>query len=323
MSIVRKISRMPYRLMFEIKRFLNQRHRYDFPSENNGWKKVGKKPVYGDESTGTIFDPYVYLEGDTFIMIASERKSGSLIRVESKDGETWGNRQVVLEGVKDSWEEIVNRGCLIEVNGYWHLWYTGQKDGVSSIGYAKGQSIQSLKRIQQSPVLQTSELFEGVSAMNPCVIWNDAKHLFQMWYAAGEDYEPDVICYAESKDGIIWTKHSEPVLSASLKHKWENAKVGGCDVKKITEGGYEMYYIGYQNVDVARICRATSNDGLHWSRDNSNLIISPTKGSWDADATYKPTYLSTPQNEYLWYNGRKFNKEFIGLAKKNNIYERD
>ena len=316
MLTIKRIVNMPYRLMFEIKRFLNQRHRYDFPSENNGWKKVGKKPVYGDESTGTIFDPYVYLEGDTFIMIASERKSGSLIRVESKDGETWGNRQVVLEGVKDSWEEIVNRGCLIEVNGYWHLWYTGQKDGVSSIGYAKGQSLQSLKRVQQTPVLQTSEIFEGVSAMNPCVIWNDKKHLFQMWYAAGEDYEPDVICYAESLDGIVWIKHSEPVLSALLKHEWESAKVGGCDVK-ITMGGgeYEMYYIGYQNIDVARICRATSDDGIHWRRNDNNLVIAPTKGGWDADATYKPTLLTVNGVKYLWYNGRKGDREYIGLTK--------
>ena len=311
---------MPYRLMFEIKRFLNQRHRYDFPSENNGWKKVGKKPVYGDESTGTIFDPYVYLEGDTFIMIASERKSGSLIRVESKDGETWGNRQVVLEGVKDSWEEIVNRGCLIEVNGYWHLWYTGQKDGVSSIGYAKGQSLQSLKRVQQTPVLQTSEIFEGVSAMNPCVIWNDKKHLFQMWYAAGEDYEPDVICYAESKDGMIWIKYSSPVLTKSLNNAWESNKVGGCQVVINEDYTYSMYYIGYQNIDVTRICLATSADGLVWNRTVDNLQLGPSKGSWDSDAVYKPTVVLKADKELLWYNGRSKHKEYIGLAIKNKYY---
>ena len=316
MLLCRKILNIPHRLKFELIRCINQRHRYDFPSENNGWKKVGTRPVYGDDSTGSVFDPYVYLEDNTFIMIASERESGSLIRLESNDGETWENRQVILEGINGSWDKIVNRGCLIEVNGYWHLWYTGQKDGVSSIGYAKGQSPQALKRIKQVPILKSTEMFEGVSTMNPCVMWNQSKCIFQMWYAAGENYEPDVICYAESLDGILWAKHSEPVMSASLIHEWESAKVGGCDVKMTTEGEYKMYYIGYQNVDVARICCATSKDGIHWYRDNSNLIISPSKGSWDADATYKPAYLSINNCEYLWYNGRRANKEFIGLAKK-------
>ena len=316
MLTIKRIVNIPYRLVFEMKRYFNQRHRYDFPSENNGWKKVGQKPVYGNSSTGTIFDPYVYMEGNMFQMIASERKSGCLIYLESEDGKVWRNRQVVFEGIKDSWEEIVNRGCLIKADGFWHLWYTGQNKGVSSIGYAKGVDIFSLQRVNNVPILQPTEVFEGRSAMNPCVLWNKKRSLFQMWYAAGEDYEPDVICYAESRDGKIWEKHPGPVLTASADHEWEQVKVGGCDVKKMEGGKYEMYYIGYQNIDVARICRATSDDGIHWNREKNNLIIAPSRGSWDADATYKPSLLYYKKKKYLWYNGRKKCDEYIGLAIK-------
>ena len=39
--------------------------------------------------------------------------------------------------------------------------------------------------------------------MNPFVMYEDGK--FKMWYAAGETYEPNVICYAESDDGVLPT----------------------------------------------------------------------------------------------------------------------
>lgn len=41
---------------------------------------------------------------------------------------------------------------------------------------------------------------------------------------------------------------------------------------------YYMFYIGYQNVDTARVCMAESNDGIHnWVRSTDNPVISPEK----------------------------------------------
>ena len=135
-----------------------------------------------------------------------------------------------------------------------------------------------------------------------------------MWYAAGENYEPDVIFYAESTDGDHWKKRQEPVLTKLESHEWEKAKVGGCDVKLKADGTYEMYYIGYQNVDVARICYATSKDGLDWNRSDNNLLIAPSKNRFDSDATYKPSVVERDGKQYMWYNGRHNHEEYIGLA---------
>ena len=148
------------------------------------------------------------------------------------------------------------------------------------------------------------------------IVWNEEKHCFQMWYAAGDNYEPDVLFYAESKDGDKWIKHPEPILTKLPSHEWEKAKVGGCDVKRKSDGTYEMYYIGYQNVDVARICYATSKDGIHWDRTDNNLLIAPSENGFDSDATYKPAVLEKGNRLYMWYNGRSRNEEYIGLATK-------
>lgn len=154
--------------------------------------------------------------------------------------------------------------------------------------------------------------------MNPCVLWNEDRKIFQMWYAAGENYEPDALFYAESENGEHWTKHEQPVLSKDETHEWEKYKVGGCDVKRQKDGTYITYYIGYQNLDVTRICYAVSDDGVHWERPNHNICISPSQDSWDSDATYKPAVVEKDGTLYMWYNGRKGVEEYIGLATKKN-----
>ena len=303
---------------FAIQRALNQKHCFDFPAEFNGWKKNGKFPVYGSSSTGSIFDPFVFFHENTFFMVASERKTGNLILLRSDDGKKWSLYDTILEGVSNTWENIVNRACILRIDDVWHLWYTGQNGRSSCIGHLTSKDYTQFTRpTKNAAVLIPSLEAEGLSVMNPCVLWNEQKKVFQMWYAAGESYEPDVIFYAESEDGNIWKKGGKPVLTKLESHEWEKYKVGGCDVKLLEGGSYIMYYIGYQNLDVARICFATSKDGINWERATENLCISPSENSWDAHACYKPSVIIDGDKTYMWYNGRKDNCEYIGLATRD------
>ena len=300
--------------LFGTERERNQKHCYDFPSENNGWKKHGTSPVYGSKDTGSIFDPYVYKEDGDYIMCASERKTGSLIKLQSTDGIKWQRVSIMLSGVPNTWENIVNRGSVLHKEGKYFMWYTGQNGDSSSIGLAVSADGTSFTRVQLAPVLSPTLPLEGKSVMNPCVLWNEDKRLFQMWYSAGEAYEPDIICYAESVDGISWAKHRSPVLQKYPSHEWEKAKVGGCCVIREADSSYHMYYIGYQNIDVARICEVFSYDGIHWERKDNNLVLSPSQSSWDSHAVYKPSLIEENQTYYMWYNGRNGEEEYIGMA---------
>lgn len=294
-------------------RFINQLVCYDFPAANNGWKKFDT-PIYGSKETGDVFDPFVYLEDSVFVMIVSERKNNSIVRLESNDGITWSLSSTLLNHVKGTWEHFVNRATVCFKDSVWHMWYTGQSPHVSNIGHAISYDGIKFKRDAKNPVLIPSTKQEGKSVMNPCVIYNEQKGCFQMWYAAGDNYEPNSLFYAESKDGTNWIKRGEAILSKYPEHKWEKAKVGGCDVKLNSDGTYIMFYIGYQNEDVARICYATSQDGIIWERSDNNLILSPTRKGWDSNAIYKPSYLEFNNKAFLWYNGRKGRLERIGLA---------
>lgn len=110
----------------KIRRVNNIRHAYDYPAENNGWKKYGT-PVLGGKTQGIYFDPYVREWDLTFVMFSSFRNGASIVRCESHDGIAWTKPVEVLKGTgaKD-WENIVNRASVIQVKHVWYMWYTGQ-----------------------------------------------------------------------------------------------------------------------------------------------------------------------------------------------------
>ena len=91
-------------------------------SEN--WKKYQFNPVLGNNKTGSLFDPFVFFHEGLYKMYVSWRSKGSIAFSQSKDGINWSDLKIVLEkGNKTSWESIVNRACIILINGKFYLWY--------------------------------------------------------------------------------------------------------------------------------------------------------------------------------------------------------
>lgn len=313
MNIIEKIEN---RIKLDVRRALNRRTAYDYPPENDGWIKYGSSILGGE--AGTFYDPFVRRIDNHYIMMVSHRNTKSIVRCDSNDGIHWSNPVSVLKPNKESgWEDRVNRACYWIKDGVWYLWYTGMNEKEAKIGLAVSKDGYSFKRYQQNPIIVPTESHEQGAVMNPCVLWDDADSVFKMWYSAGEKFEPDVLCLATSKDGINWEKHGQnPVFTHGID-KYDQCKVGGCDVVKVN-GRYLQFYIGYENIDNARICVAESNDGIDWKRIKQNPILSPTKGAWDSDAVYKPSvcFGIKKNNAYLWYNGRKGHNEYIGLATK-------
>lgn len=313
MNIIEKIEN---RIKLDVRRALNRRTAYDYPPENDGWIKYGS-PILGGEA-GTFYDPFVRRIDNHYIMIVSHRNTKSIVRCDSNDGIHWSNPVSVLKPNKESgWEDRVNRACYWIKDGVWYLWYTGMNEKEAKIGLAVSKDGYSFKRYQQNPIIVPTESHEQGAVINPCVLWDDADFVFKMWYSAGEKFEPDVLCLATSKDGINWEKHGQNPVFTHGVDKYDQCKVGGCDVVKVN-GRYLQFYIGYENIDNARICVAESNDGIDWKRIKQNPILSPTKGAWDSDAVYKPSvcFDIKKNNAYLWYNGRKGHNEYIGLATK-------
>lgn len=317
------INKVYKKVINKISRCINQLHAYDFHETGDGWEKYQGNPILKSSEGECFFDPFVKKIGDKFIMCVSKRSDHSLQVYESIDGIEWDNGRCILKGVENSkWETEVNRGCFLFHNNKWYLWYTGQHRKKSCIGLAISEDGYLYKRVQSTPVIGATTSIEGKSVMNPCVIYDNFNKVFRMWYAAGENYEPDVICYAESQDGIVWKKRNEPIIKADLRIKYMKYKVGACDVLQNAEGNFCMAFIAYQNINVARIAIAYSKNGIdNWKLNPNNPIISPGKKKWDGHATYKPALFIDKENgnAMLWYNGRLHHKEQIGLAVNRNF----
>ncbi len=288
------------------------------PNETSaGWVKYAHNPLVGGGLIGTIFDVSVMRDSDKYRMWASWRRKKSIALFESTDGLQWSKPVVVLGPGDAGWDAVVNRPSVIKEESMYHMWYTGQANNHSVIGYAVSTDGRQWTRVGNEPVLTAELPWEKEAVMSPSVLWDGEAKVFRMWYSGGEQYEPDAIGYATSHDGVHWSKDpANPVFRPERGHPWESDKVAGAEV--IEQGGwFYMFYIGYRDVNHANINLARSKDGISgWERHPKNPIIRPSEYGWDKDSDYKPFALLDAKagRWMLWYNGRRGSNERIGLA---------
>ncbi len=282
------------------------------------WVKRASGPVLGGPEMGTCFDVNVIPHGSAkYNMYFSWRPKKAIALARSDDGENWSEPKIVLQFDESSgWEDNLNRASILYWKGKYHMWYTGQAREYSKIGYAVSKDGEHFTRVTTDPVMVPEYNYEGYSVMNPYVLRDEKRKVFRMWYASGETYEPNVICYAESKDGIHWQRSPLNPIFVNGKD-WEQDRIGGCEVHPLPDGSYVMFYIGYSDINTARIGAAVSPDGIRqWKRLAANPIVEPTPDYFDASACYKPSVFRDVENNrwQLWYNGRKGGAEYIGYA---------
>jgi beta-1,2-mannobiose phosphorylase / 1,2-beta-oligomannan phosphorylase len=255
---------------------------------HGGRKKYPRGPVLGGQY-GACFDICVLREQGLYRMWVSWRPKKSVAVTESKDGIHWDAPEIVLPPEPSTgWEDDMNRPVIVHREDGYHMWYTGQANGKSKIGYAKSTNGRE---------------------------WDSKESKWKMWYSGGEQYEPNAIGYATSRDGLRWDKHpSNPVLVPSPGTDWEKERVTAAQII-FSKGWYDAFYIGFREVDHAQIGLARSKDGITgWVRHPANPIVRPTPGGWDADACYKPYAVYANGRWMLWYNGRNKSFEQIGLV---------
>jgi predicted GH43/DUF377 family glycosyl hydrolase len=86
--------------------------------------------------------------------------------------------------------------------------------------------------------------------------------------------------YAESGDGIHFTRRAEPVLSPETEYEND----GGVEDPRLQRFGdiYYLTYTGYNKKD-AQLCLATSRDMIHWER--KGVILRAYQGNWNVGWT--------------------------------------
>jgi predicted GH43/DUF377 family glycosyl hydrolase len=134
-------------------------------------------------------------------------------------------------------------------------------------------------RASQTPILAPQgDGWESAGVFNPAVVMHDGK--FVMLYRAQDRQGTSRLGYAESDDGIHFTRRPEPVLSPDAEYE----KDGGVEDPRLVKFGdtYYLTYTGYNTKD-AQLCLATSHDLIHWKR--KGVILPAYKGNWNTGWT--------------------------------------
>ncbi len=324
---------------YKLKNILNNIEIYEHKSPvnfynneyaNDFWWKYTKNPVLseGDRwSRKGVFDvSTVYLNGTYHIWYsARDFKSDSIAYANSSNGinfNKYESNPVLSRGEEGEWDGFsINRPSVVFQNGMYKMLYTGFKQNgsgtESNIGYAESVDGSHWTKYSQNPVLKVSQAWERTNIQCPNVIYDENEKIFKIWYSGGEFLEPDMIGYAYSKDGLIWTKYSGNPIFTPSRNWWESKKIGSFQVIKVNNT-YYSFYNAFDNNMISRIGMAKSDDGINWTRNPNNPIISQDiPGSWDDTQVYKPAVIYKDGKWFMYYNARGLN-ERIGFAFNTN-----
>jgi predicted GH43/DUF377 family glycosyl hydrolase len=131
------------------------------------------------------------------------------------------------------------------------------------------------RRVSEQPIISpVGNGWESAGTFNPAVIVRD--HKFVMLYRAQDANGTSRLGYAESEDGIHFTRRPQPVLSPETDYE----KDGGVEDPRLVKFSdtYYLTYTGYNKKD-AQLCLATSKDIIHWER--KGVILPAYKGNWN------------------------------------------
>ena len=181
-------------------------------------------------------------------------------------------------GPSGSWDSVqVSYPMILKAEAGYKMWYGGAKDGKNRIGYATSQDGIDWVKYPQNPILSYSGSgWEKYSIGAPYVVFKEG--IYHMWYSGYDGYIAANIGYANSTDGIAWTKYSgNPILKIGTTGEWDSRYLNNPSVL-FEDGIYKMWYeAGYpyspSSAEKQRIGYTTSKDGLDWKKYEGNPVF--------------------------------------------------
>ena len=176
------------------------------------------------------------------------------------------------------------------------------------------------QHLSANPVINPrSNGWEAAGTFNPAVIVEKAAHgdKIVMLYRAQDKQGTSRLGYAESRDGVHFTRRDQPVFSPSEDYE----KDGGVEDPRLAQFGntYYLTYTSYNKKD-AQLCLATSRDLIHW--DRKGVIIPANKGNWNVKWTKSGAIVPEKIDGKYWmyFLGTSAdNKDQAGLASSTDL----
>lgn len=287
------------------------------------WLKISSQPIVAvgpanswDQSR--IGSTSILFNGSIFKMWY-EGNNGSSWRIgfaTSDNGINWVKHSNFIVDKLDNFDNAnVHDPKVFFKDNTYKMWFSGSNPDIRNIhiNYSVSSDGISWNQVNLS-ILSASFAWENNLGISyPYTIYQNNQ--YKMWYAARGSLNGSTrwrIGYATSSDGINWAKNPTPVLEAS--QSWEGSDVGNPTVL-FENGIYEMWYHGDLGIG-----HATSADGINWTKDPANPILTPTNNTFDSKRVFNPYVLKKDGIFYMYYTGIGSDDKWqIGLATSEPI----
>lgn len=150
---------------------------------------------------------------------------------------------------------------------------------LAAIPLCLAATIGQWKRPLLRPIIAPQgQSWESAGTFNPTVVRVGER--FVMLYRAQDAHGVSRLGYAESTNGIHFTRAPEPVFVPEADYE----QGGGVEDPRIVQIGalYYLTYTGYNKKD-AQLCLAVSKDLLHWER--KGILLPAYMGNWNVGWT--------------------------------------
>ena len=285
------------------------------PNKNFRWMQTHAALPIADHITKDLFRIY-FSTRDSF-----NRACVANIEIDIKNPQKIlkiSNRPVLEPGKLGTFDESgVMTGSIINHRNKKYLFYTGWNVRKTipfswSIGLAiSSNGGTTFKKYSNGPLLERNTV-DPFFLASPTVLIDNKK--WKMWYISGTGWKPNNppkasyhIRYAESNDGINWTRNGD--IAIDLKKK-ESRLGRACILKEKTH--YKMWY-SYAGKNY-KIGYAESINGHDWKRKDDFSGIKTSKSGWDSEMIEYPFVFRHKGTKYMLYNGNNYGKSGFGFA---------
>ena len=153
------------------------------------------------------------------------------------------------------------------------------------IGFSKVDSLNPILRPQADqtftcPLSQSSLAWEAKNVLNPAAVVKDEQ--IYLMYRAQDDNMTSRLGLAVSNDGLHFEKQPQPVFFPQADSMQVYEWPGGVEDPRIVEseeGNYILTYTAYDG-KTARLCLATSNDLVTWTKHGLVLNQEKYRDTW-------------------------------------------